>query len=39
MTASVMLPEGTREESKALLDLHRSIAFALLSAKWAQPAG
>jgi hypothetical protein len=34
MSASVMMPEGTREEAKALLDLHRTIAFALLSAKW-----
>jgi hypothetical protein len=35
MTASVMLPEGSAEEAKAVLDLHRSIAFALLSATWA----
>jgi hypothetical protein len=34
MLASVLLPEGSREESKALLDLHRSVAFALLSANW-----
>jgi hypothetical protein len=34
LCASVLLPEGTREESKDLLDLQRTISFSLLSARW-----
>jgi hypothetical protein len=34
LSASVLLPEGTREEQRELLDLQRSVSFALLSAQW-----
>jgi hypothetical protein len=34
LSASVLLPEGTREENKELLDLQRSVSFSLLSARW-----
>lgn len=34
LSASVLLPEGTREENKALLDLQRAVSFSLLSARW-----
>jgi hypothetical protein len=34
LSASVLLPEGSREEQKELLDLQRSVSFALLSAQW-----
>jgi hypothetical protein len=34
LCASVLLPEGPREENKHLLDLQRTISFSLLSARW-----
>jgi hypothetical protein len=34
LSASVLLPEGTREENKELLDLQRAVSFSLLSARW-----
>jgi hypothetical protein len=34
LSASVLLPEGTREEQKELLDLQRSVSFSLLNAHW-----
>ena len=34
LCASVLLPEGSREECKALLDFHRGVAAALFNARW-----
>jgi hypothetical protein len=34
LAASVLLPEGSREECKALVDFHRGVAAALFTAKW-----
>jgi hypothetical protein len=34
LSASVLLPEGTREENKDLLNLQRAVSFSLLSARW-----
>jgi hypothetical protein len=34
ISASVLLPEGSREENKDLLDLQRAVSFSLLSARW-----
>ena len=34
LSASVLLPEGSREENKDLLDLQRAVSFSLLSARW-----
>jgi hypothetical protein len=34
LCASVLLPEGTRDECKALVDFHRGVAAALFTAKW-----
>lgn len=34
LCAAVLFPEGTLEEQKALVDLHRAIAWALVTARW-----
>ena len=34
LAASVLLPEGSREDARELLDFHRGVAAALFTARW-----